>query len=771
MKRVVNQCNIVYLRSRRISSRQCLGLAGAGFLCCILTTVAWLALRETEVKLDINVANIPVIHLEVHTAAAADGTAAADSAVFGGEDFSVEVKTAAAWADAVTDGDLSPLSFEYMQLGRSVNSQASWASSHNLSCILAHAAAWRAVREATQPSIVLAPGASLVPAAQDIIQTAAASLPLDFSLLLLAGDEPLAPPSAMAAQRWPGGAGTRAIRGAVHPCDTSYLLSPLGATHLLSNLFPIRQDLQGLLLETMDLWKHRMAATAHAAATTGGSGSGRTTPSMKQHALGRPHATPRMLFVLCGGASASEAQCEQDARLASRLHVLQRHVQSAPGQQPWQLQAVIQASVLAAMADMLPGVDLGSVSDAAAAAVACAAVLGKSGGGMCIAQGGQLLRDPAPYLDVDEVVVGMGVEGGLTPAMTIASASAVAGALGSFMRRVSSDPSCVAHAGGVLGVWKGLAAGGANVMVLPALLTDPLPALTPPPAELVRGGGEAIWPLLDPFPAPALTTWRDGAAYGGAGSIPRVLHFIWLGKTVPANKLRLMRTWLQQHPGWQVRVWRDEHVAQLQSAFVIGLCDDPKQKADVARYEIVWRYGGVYVDMDFESIRSLEAVVRGGWSGVVCHESPPPVDQHSLSNGFFAFTQGHPAMRRAMLFALRAKRNTDFVHLMTGPRMFRLALDADMPSVLHLPTPAMYPVTFGQRQSLRDLHCHSQSCAEHFPGSLALHVWSLASDPVDSRLPATELDHAAGMHNSKWRVQDLPDTTAATTLHTQEQAW
>ena len=102
-----------------------------------------------------------------------------------------------------------------------------------------------------------------------------------------------------------------------------------------------------------------------------------------------------------------------------------------------------------------------------------------------------------------------------------------------------------------------------------------------------------------------------------------------------------------------------------------------------------------------------------------------------------------------MRFATRAKHNTDYVHLMTGPRMFKLALGDELPSLLRLPTHAMYPVTFGTRSTLEPLACHSQSCAEHFPASLALHVWTLPSDPLDRFVPARMLVYLAGIHNAK----------------------
>ncbi len=35
------------------------------------------------------------------------------------------------------------------------------------------------------------------------------------------------------------------------------------------------------------------------------------------------------------------------------------------------------------------------------------------------------------------------------------------------------------------------------------------------------------------------------------------------------------------------------------------------QKADVARYEIVLKYGGIYMDIDFEPLKNIEPLLHG----------------------------------------------------------------------------------------------------------------------------------------------------------------
>src|SRR5690606_18767605 len=84
--------------------------------------------------------------------------------------------------------------------------------------------------------------------------------------------------------------------------------------------------------------------------------------------------------------------------------------------------------------------------------------------------------------------------------------------------------------------------------------------------------------------------------------IPKLVHLIWIGEREPP--WACMEWWTRElvaaHPDWKVELWRDADIARLglenarEYAQAAELCG----KADIARYEIVWRRGGVYVDAD-----------------------------------------------------------------------------------------------------------------------------------------------------------------------------
>jgi mannosyltransferase OCH1-like enzyme len=90
--------------------------------------------------------------------------------------------------------------------------------------------------------------------------------------------------------------------------------------------------------------------------------------------------------------------------------------------------------------------------------------------------------------------------------------------------------------------------------------------------------------------------------------IPKIIHQIWIGKDVPIEFKQFVETWKKYHPDWEYRLWTQDDIAsmQLRNRRLVEMSRNPGEISDIMRYEILYQYGGVYVDMDFECLRSLE---------------------------------------------------------------------------------------------------------------------------------------------------------------------
>jgi mannosyltransferase OCH1-like enzyme len=94
--------------------------------------------------------------------------------------------------------------------------------------------------------------------------------------------------------------------------------------------------------------------------------------------------------------------------------------------------------------------------------------------------------------------------------------------------------------------------------------------------------------------------------------VPRILHQIWLGRDpLPEEFVVYQESWLRHHPRWELVVWTEENLPDdLRRAEIYERLRVPAERADLLRLEVLYRHGGVYVDTDFECVRSLEPVIK-----------------------------------------------------------------------------------------------------------------------------------------------------------------
>ena len=109
---------------------------------------------------------------------------------------------------------------------------------------------------------------------------------------------------------------------------------------------------------------------------------------------------------------------------------------------------------------------------------------------------------------------------------------------------------------------------------------------------------------------------QDRAERAG-NRVPRIIHLLWKTRDLPSFSLRYTQSWIDNHPGWRVIQWTDadmldfvrEHFPRdvnMWNGFPTGVF-----RADTFRYMVLRVMGGVYVDLDMESLRPLDALLEG----------------------------------------------------------------------------------------------------------------------------------------------------------------
>lgn len=153
--------------------------------------------------------------------------------------------------------------------------------------------------------------------------------------------------------------------------------------------------------------------------------------------------------------------------------------------------------------------------------------------------------------------------------------------------------------------------------------------------------------------------------------IPKIIHQIWVGtRPIPKLYQRISKTWEKFHPTWKYKLWTDKEVSKLNlyNKKIYYSIVDPRERADILRYELLEKFGGLYVDMDFECIKPLDLIHEASemYAGIC----PNDVKEILLANGLIGSISNHPIIKRCVR-EIKVNRNLSSVIRRTGPRYFQ----------------------------------------------------------------------------------------------------
>ncbi len=99
-------------------------------------------------------------------------------------------------------------------------------------------------------------------------------------------------------------------------------------------------------------------------------------------------------------------------------------------------------------------------------------------------------------------------------------------------------------------------------------------------------------------------------------SIPRVFHQVWINDQEPElpEQYRNYRdSWLARHPNWEYHLWNLDNLPfRSRNAEVLARNEGTlSQLADALRYELLYEFGGVFLDTDFECLRPIDGILEG----------------------------------------------------------------------------------------------------------------------------------------------------------------
>jgi mannosyltransferase OCH1-like enzyme len=185
--------------------------------------------------------------------------------------------------------------------------------------------------------------------------------------------------------------------------------------------------------------------------------------------------------------------------------------------------------------------------------------------------------------------------------------------------------------------------------------------------------------------------------------IPRVFHQIWVGADpFPDEFARYQQTWLRHNPGWELRLWRDENLpVELRRPEPADDSRPAAERADILRLELLWRFGGIYFDTDFECLRPIEPLLDNV-ELFVGYRKPGRVN-----NALIGSVAGHRILLQA-LDAIPGSKEGGWDKDVTGPKFLDEQLGGET-AVTFFEPHVFYPQTPDERGQAYAIHHQARS--------------------------------------------------------------
>lgn len=204
--------------------------------------------------------------------------------------------------------------------------------------------------------------------------------------------------------------------------------------------------------------------------------------------------------------------------------------------------------------------------------------------------------------------------------------------------------------------------------------------------------------------------------------IPRIIHQTAKSLVLPESWLRYQKTVQDLHPAWEYHIWTDEDNDSFVRAEypeflrIFRSLPENIMRADVIRYLLLYRLGGVYLDLDYEMLKPFDLTE---WPCVLPLETHGDYGPQSrVGNAFMASSPGHPFFR-AVIERLQTDPPLDEgsdVLLTTGPAFLSEVLRSrlDLIDGIYLaPKPLFSPTTPRSRKAYNAITSDSRVYGVH----------------------------------------------------------
>ncbi|MBQ2808930.1 MAG: glycosyl transferase [Bacteroidaceae bacterium] len=98
-------------------------------------------------------------------------------------------------------------------------------------------------------------------------------------------------------------------------------------------------------------------------------------------------------------------------------------------------------------------------------------------------------------------------------------------------------------------------------------------------------------------------------------SIPKVIHYCWFGRNpLPQMAVMCIESWKKYLPGYEIKEWNEDNFDIRINPYVEEAYHMKKYAfvSDFARFWVLYKYGGIYFDIDVELLKPIDDILEKG---------------------------------------------------------------------------------------------------------------------------------------------------------------
>ncbi len=95
--------------------------------------------------------------------------------------------------------------------------------------------------------------------------------------------------------------------------------------------------------------------------------------------------------------------------------------------------------------------------------------------------------------------------------------------------------------------------------------------------------------------------------------IPKTIHYCWFGRNpLPESVVKCIESWKKYCPDYNIIQWNEDNYDITKNKFMLNAYNNKKFAfvSDYVRLDVLYKYGGIYLDTDVEVIKNLDNLLN-----------------------------------------------------------------------------------------------------------------------------------------------------------------